>query len=77
MTSDLSESIQDLRRLHVRFHIVSNKGAFHVDGVCQGVEGDSAVLSPSSLGERTGVPLAEIVAVTQLPGEFEGEEQRK
>jgi hypothetical protein len=73
MTNHLIARIEDLRGLHVRLHLVSNKGVSHVDGICRGIEGNSAVLSPSSLGGRTEVPLAEIGAVTQLPGEFEGE----
>ena len=34
--------------------------------ISRSTEGHSTVLSPSSLGERTGVPLAEIVAVAPI-----------
>jgi hypothetical protein len=69
----LARRIQELHGLHIRLHVGQGNAVAVVDGVCQGVDGECAVLSPSSLGERTDVLLERVYAVTQLPGEFEGE----
>jgi hypothetical protein len=69
----LARRIEELRGLHVRLHVDGGKITDAIDGVCQGIEGSRVVLAPSSLGERTDVALERVYAVTQLPGEFEGE----
>lgn len=69
----LARRIQELQGLHVRLHVGEGNAVSLVDGVCQGIDEDCVVLSPSSQGERTDVLLERVYAVTQLPGEFEGE----
>ena len=69
----LARRIQELLGLHIRLHVGEGNAVTIVDGVCQGIDGDCVVLSPSSLGERTDVLLERVYAVTQLPGEFEVE----
>jgi hypothetical protein len=69
----LARRIQELRGFHVRLHVNDGRSTLTVDGTCQGIEADCAVLSPSSQGERTAIPLAQIAAITQLAGEFAGE----
>jgi hypothetical protein len=66
----LARRIQELQGLHIRLHVGEGNAVTLVDGICQGIDGECVVLSPSSLGERTDVLLARVYAVTQLPGEF-------
>lgn len=67
----LARRIEELRGLHVRLRINEGKATITVDGTCRGVESGCAILSPSSQGERTEIPLEQIATVTQLAGEFE------
>jgi hypothetical protein len=66
----LVRRIEELYGLHSRLHLSEGKSTLTIDGTCQGVEADHAVLSPSSQGERTAIPLGQIAIVTQLAEEF-------
>lgn len=68
----LRQRIENLQGLHVRVHVNEGNEVSTVDGVCQGVEGDCVVLSPSTAGERVEVPLGKVGALTQLAGAWEG-----
>jgi hypothetical protein len=65
--------IEDLYGLHIRLHLTKSKFGQTVDGICQGIQEDCVILEPSTLGERAAIPLEQIGALTQLPGDFGAE----
>ena len=66
----LIRRLNELCGFHVRVHVHQGRSTFTVDGTCQGVEDDCAILAPSTQGERAEIPLKQIAAVTPLAGEF-------
>ena len=65
--------IEDLHGMHIRLHLTKGKFGQTVDGICQGIQKECVILDPSTLGERAAVPLEQVGALTQLPGDFGAE----
>jgi hypothetical protein len=63
----IARRVQGLIGFYVRVHInTGRRTTTTLDGVCLGIEQGQLILSPSSQGERSEVPLRHVATVTTL-----------